>query len=56
MQTTSGDGTATFHVQSAGPYQVRVLASGFAAETAEVQASDVVVNLRLASAAGRRWR
>ena len=51
VQTTSGDGTATFHVQSAGPYQVRVLASGFAAETAEVQASDVVVNLRLAPAA-----
>jgi outer membrane cobalamin receptor len=63
-QSTSAEGVAMFHEFDAGPYQVQVLAPGFAAERAAVpdlpasagavMASprvDMVVNLRLATAA-----
>jgi outer membrane cobalamin receptor len=51
-QTTSAEGITVFHVAAAGPYQIKVLAPGFAAETAEVspQAETFTVTLRLAPA------
>jgi len=50
-QSTSAEGTAIFHVPSGGPYQVQVLAPGFAAETIEVSSqAEINVSLRLATA------
>jgi outer membrane cobalamin receptor len=50
-QTTSAEGQATFHIESAGPYQLTVLAPGFAAETVNVSTQpDVTVQLHLATA------
>jgi vitamin B12 transporter len=51
-QMTSAEGVAVFHVSGGGPYQVEVLAPGFAAETIEVpaQAEIFTVTLHLATA------
>jgi vitamin B12 transporter len=56
-QSTSAEGVATLTVPGGGPYQVRVLAPGFAAETADVSSRDIssltaaiTINLRLAPA------
>jgi outer membrane cobalamin receptor len=49
-QATSAEGAATFRVPDAGPYQVQVLAPGFAAETVHVSSrTEITVNLRLAT-------
>ena len=51
MQTTSAEGVATLRTQAGGPYQVRVLAPGFAAETIDAASqADVTVSLHLATA------
>jgi vitamin B12 transporter len=51
-ETTSAEGMATFHVDTEGPYQVKVLAAGFAVETAQFppRAETFTVTLRLAPA------
>ncbi len=50
-QATSAEGVAAFRTES-GPYQIRVLAPGFAAETVEVASQEeITVKLRLAVAA-----
>ncbi len=50
-QTTSAEGLATFHIENAGPYQLTVLAPGFAAETVNVSTEpDVTVQLHLSTA------
>jgi len=54
VKTTSAEGLAVFRTSVTGPYSVRVLAQGFAAETADIAPSSsgvVTVNLRLAPAA-----
>ncbi len=50
IQTTSAEGLATFNTTAPGPYQVKVLAPGFAAETLDVSGSQLTVTLRLATA------
>ena len=50
-QLTSADGSATLHSSDTGTLQVRVLAPGFAAETISTAASEVTINLHLATAA-----
>jgi len=51
-QATSAEGLATFHLADAGPYQIQVLAPGFAAETASVsKETEIVIHLHLATAA-----
>ncbi|MFZ1138154.1 MAG: TonB-dependent receptor [Candidatus Sulfotelmatobacter sp.] len=51
-QSTSAEGATTFRVPGAGPYQIRILAPGFAAETLEVSSqTEITVNLHLAIAA-----
>jgi len=50
-QSTSAEGIATFRTPGGGPYQLQVLAPGFAAETVEVSGqAEITVNLRLATA------
>ena len=54
-ETTSPEGSVTFHLQTTGSYQIRVLAPGFAAETIDVPfetrpQAEFTVNLRLATA------
>ncbi len=50
-QTTSAEGAATFRVLDAGPYQIQVLAPGFAADIVDVSSqTEVTVSLRLATA------
>ncbi len=50
-QATSAEGAAAFQAVS-GPYQVRVLAPGFAAETVDISSqAEITVNLRLATGA-----
>ncbi|HET6180138.1 MAG TPA: TonB-dependent receptor [Candidatus Sulfotelmatobacter sp.] len=49
-QTTSAEGIATLRTDAGGPYQIRVLAPGFAAETVDAGSGEVTVNLRLATA------
>jgi vitamin B12 transporter len=50
-QSTSAEGIAIFRMPSGGPYQVQVLAPGFAAETIEVSTqAEINVSLRLATA------
>ena len=50
-ETTSAEGIATFHVQSAKSYKIKVLAPGFAAATVDVPSqNELTVNLRLATA------
>jgi outer membrane cobalamin receptor len=50
-QSTSAEGGATFVTNGSGPYQVQVLAPGFAAETVEVSSqTEISVRLRLATA------
>jgi outer membrane cobalamin receptor len=51
-QTTSSEGIAAVRTAGAGPYQIKVLAPGFAVETVEVppQAETLTVTLRLATA------
>jgi vitamin B12 transporter len=50
-QNTSAEGTAVLRTPSDGPYQIQVLAPGFAAETVEVSGqAEIKVNLRLATA------
>lgn len=49
--TTSAEGLAGFHTADRGPYRVRILAPGFAAETADVTSeSEVLIKLRVAIA------
>jgi outer membrane cobalamin receptor len=49
-QTTSAEGVATFRLLDAGPYQIQVLAPGFAADTVNVSSqSEITVPLRLAT-------
>ncbi len=52
-QMTSAEGMAVLHVSGTGPYRVKILAPGFAAETVEVpsQAETFTVTLHLATAA-----
>jgi len=50
-QITSAEGLAVFHSATGGPYKVKVLAPGFAAETVGVESNEVTVSLRLATAA-----
>jgi len=49
-QTSSAEGIVVFHIPAAGPYQIEVLAPGFAAETSEAPAGTetLTVTLRLA--------
>jgi vitamin B12 transporter len=47
-QTTSADGVAVISVEGNGPYQIRVLAPGFAAEAVAVSKGEITVSLRLA--------
>jgi len=50
-QTTSAEGVAVLSTQSPGPYQLKVLAPGFAAETLDVSSqAELNVTLRLATA------
>ena len=51
-QTTSAEGLAVLHAPGSGPFQVRVLAPGFAVETVDVpqRAGTVNVRLRIATA------
>jgi vitamin B12 transporter len=50
-QTTSAEGIAMFRVPDREPYQVQVLAPGFAAETAKVSSqAELTISLRLATA------
>jgi len=50
-QTTSAEGTATLHPSESGPYQLTVLAPGFAAATLDVKdQAELTVHLRLATA------
>ena len=50
-QTTSAEGVAMFRVPGQEPYQVQVLAPGFAPETAKVSSqAELTVSLRLATA------
>jgi vitamin B12 transporter len=50
-QNTSAEGIATFHPTGAGPFQIQVLAPGFAAETIEVSSqAELTVSLHLATA------
>ena len=51
MQLTSAEGMVVFQLADAGPYQVKVLAPGFAQETIEVSTQrELIVTLRLATA------
>ncbi len=50
-QATSAEGVATLSTAGAGPYQIQVLAPGFAADTFEVSSqTEITVTLRLATA------
>jgi len=50
-KTTSAEGLATFHTTDSGPFKVKVLAPGFAAETVDVSGkSEFTIRLRLATA------
>lgn len=52
LQTTSAEGVATFHLPDSGPYQIQILAPGFAAELVDVSAeTPITVRLHLAVAA-----
>ena len=52
VQTTSAEGLAIFHVPDSGPYQVQVLAPGFAVETRNVGSQkEITIKLQLAVAA-----
>jgi vitamin B12 transporter len=49
-QSTSAEGNAIFHVQDTGPFQIQVLAPGFAAETIEVSSqTELTIRLHLAT-------
>ena len=50
-QTTSAEGIAVISARGDGPYQIKVLAPGFAAETVAVSKGEVTVSLRLATGA-----
>lgn len=50
-QTTSAEGIATFHTADSGPFRIKVLAPGFAAETVDVSSqSEFTILLHLATA------
>ena len=50
-QTTSAEGVATFHTADSGPFQLKVLAPGFAAERVDVSSkSEFTIRLHLATA------
>ncbi|HEV3512823.1 MAG TPA: TonB-dependent receptor [Candidatus Sulfotelmatobacter sp.] len=49
-QTTSAEGIAVFHTRESGPFRVRILAPGFAAENRDVSRSEFTVHLHLATA------
>ena len=50
-QNTSAEGIATFHPVGTGPFQIQVLAPGFAAETMEVSSqAELTVSVHLATA------
>jgi vitamin B12 transporter len=48
--TTSAEGIAILHTEKNGPFQINILAPGFAAEAVAVQSAQFTVNLRLATA------
>ena len=49
-QTTSAEGVTTFRLLDAGPYQIQVLAPGFAADTVNLSSqTEITVPLRLAT-------
>jgi vitamin B12 transporter len=50
-QTTSAEGTATLRSRGQGPYQIKVLAPGFAEETVAAAEGEIRVHLHLATAA-----
>ncbi|PYX16797.1 MAG: hypothetical protein DMG84_06300 [Acidobacteria bacterium] len=52
VATTSAEGVVVFHPTSIGPYQVRVLAAGFAVQDIDIPSSEkgITVTLRLAAA------
>jgi len=51
VRTTSGDGSATFHIPDRGPIQVVVLAAGFAAATLDsMSQGELTVSLHIAAA------
>src|SRR6266705_5374501 len=47
VRTTSGEGLATFNVDASGPLGVEVLAPGFAAARADVQATSSTITVAL---------
>jgi outer membrane cobalamin receptor len=50
-QDTSAEGVAMFAVPDHGPYQLQVLAPGFAAETVDISSqAELTINLRMATA------
>ncbi len=52
VQTTSAEGAATFRLPGSGPYQIQVLAPGFASETVDVSSkTEITVALHVAIAA-----
>lgn len=52
-QITSAEGATTFHIETAGPFQIRVLAPGFAVETVDPSpgTDTITVSLHVAPAA-----
>src|SRR6478609_3256252 len=52
IATTSAEGVAVFHPRSAGPYNIRILAPGFAAQNTEITSWEkgITITLRLAAA------
>ena len=49
-QLTSAEGVTVFHTKESAPFRIKVLAPGFAAETVDVEKSEVTVHLHLATA------
>ena len=49
--STTAEGTTTFHLPDTGPFQIKILSPGFAAETVAVSSQpELTVNLHLATA------
>ena len=49
-QTTSAEGIATLRTRGDGPYQIKVLAPGFAEQTVTASDTEITINLHLATA------
>ena len=50
-EITSAEGIAIFHTAEAGPFKLKILAAGFAAETVDASGGELTVQLQLATAA-----